>query len=553
MSEDIRKVNIIGHLNPDTDSICAAISYAYLKNQLDESTTYEARRAGSVNRETAFALRHFGFEEPRLITTVSPQIKDLEYQKAAGISGESSLFVVWSLMREMGVDTLCITDANNDLEGLINVKDIAAANLDVFDRAGLASAETSYINIMDTLGGKLVVGDPSGRVTSGSVCVGSTPESMEGVVSEGDTVLVTDRYESQVFAVESGAKCLIVCCGAAVSDTLAKLAAEHGCAVIATDFDTYDTARLISMSVPVRAKMVGADKLVTFSINTAMDDARATMSSEHHRFYPVLGKDGKFDGIISSENMINPRQKHVILVDHAELSQTVEGMEQADILEVVDHHRVGTLETVGPVYYRAAPVGCTCTIVYDIFQENGIQIPANIAGLMMSAILSDTLCFRSPTCTPRDEFVGRELAKICGEDPDAYADAMFDAGADLTGRTAEQVFNSDFKVFSRGDVSFGVGQGSYMTDNSRRAGEDLLRPYFPEAGAEKGVPMIFYMFTDIKTQTTEMLYWGEDAEKILSHAFGVEAADGMAVLPGVVSRKKQVIPALMKTLQALEA
>jgi manganese-dependent inorganic pyrophosphatase len=250
--------------------------------------------------------------------------------------------------------------------------------------------------------------------------------------------------------------------------------------------------------------------------------------------------------------MVNPQKKNVILVDHAEVSQMVDGMDEAEILEVIDHHRVGTLETPGPIFYRLQPVGCTCTIVYEMFQENGIEIPANIAGLMMSAILSDTLCFRSPTCTPRDVYVGKELAKICGEDPDEYSDAMFDAGADLEGRTADEVFNSDFKIFSRGNVSFGVGQGSYMTENSRKAGEALLEPYFETAAKIKDVPMIFYMFTDIKTQTTEMLYWGNGAERLCARAFGVEAKDGMAVLPGVVSRKKQVIPAMMNTLAKFE-
>ncbi len=552
MPDSIRKVNVIGHLNPDTDSICAAISYAYLKNQLDQSTVYEARRAGAVNRETGYALKHFGFEEPRLITSVRPQIKDLGLTEQAGIDAETSLFVAWNLMREVGASTLAIADGKRKLQGVIAVQDVAKANMDIFDRKSLAEASTGYVNILDTLDAEMVVGDPKGAIKTGKVCVGTTPEAMEGVVKPGDTVLVTDRVESQRYALEAGAACLIVCCEASVTDEIKQLATERGAVIIATQYDTYATARLVSMAVPVRAKMIPVDKTEAFSLNTAVDEAQKVMARTGHRLFPVTDEEGNYFALVSGGDMVNPQKKHVILVDHAEVSQMVDGMEEAEILEVIDHHRVGTLETPGPIFYRLQPVGCTCTIVYEMFQENGIEIPANIAGLMMSAILSDTLCFRSPTCTPRDVYVGKELAKICGEDPDTYSDAMFDAGADLEGRTAEEVFNSDFKVFSRGNVSFGVGQGSYMTENSRKAGEELLAPYFADAAKVKDVPMIFYMFTDIKSQTTEMLYWGNGAERLCASAFNCEAKDGMAVLPGVVSRKKQVIPAMMNTLAKFE-
>ena len=227
-------------------------------------------------------------------------------------------------------------------------------------------------------------------------------------------------------------------------------------------------------------------------------------------------------------------------------------VESSEILEIVDHHRVANIETANPVFFRNVPVGCTCTIIYDIFEENGIEIPPAIAGLMMSAILSDTLCFRSPTCTPRDVFVGKKLAEICGEDCDTFADQMFDAGADLTGRTADEVFNSDFKVFSRGNVRFGVGQGSFMTEASRKAAEALVGPYLEDGAKVNELPMVFYLFTDVKTQTSDMLYWGAAAEEIAAKAFNVTPENGIAVLKGVVSRKKQVIPALMATLQRMQ-
>jgi manganese-dependent inorganic pyrophosphatase len=289
-----------------------------------------------------------------------------------------------------------------------------------------------------------------------------------------------------------------------------------------------------------------------FSVNTPVEDAEKVMAKTGHRFFPVLDEEGHYSGIVTSSDIISPRKKHLILVDHNERQQAVYGLEQAEIMEIIDHHRLGSIETAGPVMFRNMPVGCTCTIIYDIYQENGVEIPPNVAGLMLSAILSDTLCFRSPTCTPKDKYVGEQLAKICGEDIDEYADAMFDAGADLTGRTADEVFNSDFKVFSRGDVRFGVGQGSFMTEASRKAAEELVGPYLVDGATINELPMVFYLFTDVKTQTSDMLYWGAAAEEVAHRAFNVDPIDGVAVLPGVVSRKKQVIPALMETLQRMQ-
>jgi len=424
--------------------------------------------------------------------------------------------------------------------------------MDILDTFVLSKARTLYQNILDTLDAKMLIGNPAATIDKGKLLIGTTPEMMDGLITPGDTVLVTNRYETQRFALEAGAGCLIVCCGANITGVIRNLAEERGCTIITTPHDTYAASRLITMSVPVRAKMIPEERIEFFSVNTSVEEAQRVMSRTQHRYFPIIDENGRYAGVVSSGNLLRVDKKHVILVDHAELSQTVDGIGEAEIMEIIDHHRVGTVETPGPIYYRCEPVGCTCTIIYEMFKEYGVNIPADIAGLMMSAILSDTLCFRSPTCTPLDIEVGRALAEICGEDPEAYSDAMFDAGADLTGRTADEVFNSDFKIFSRGDASFGVGQSSFMTKNSRRAAQKLLEPYFPVAAKAKDVPVIFYMFTDIRTQTSEMMYYGRGAERLLSRAFNVEARDGMAILPRIVSRKKQVIPALMSTIQHIQ-
>ena len=547
MPEAIRKVNVIGHLNPDTDSICAAISYAYLKNKID-SPIYEARRAGTLNRETAFVLKHFGFEEPQLITTVTPQIKDAEIQKQPKVDGDMSLFDAWNLMQDVKLDTLVVTDSTEHLEGLIAVKDIANANMGLMESKMLSETHTSYKNILSTLGGTMLVGDQNGSVSQGGIRVGTCSVSMTEIIEAGDIVVVAGNHENQLLAIKQGASCLIVSCDGEVDDDVIEAAKQAGCVIITTPRDTFGVARLLTMAVPVKSKMLTSN-ILKFSVNTSIDDARKAMAKSRHRFFPVLNENGTYAGLISSPGLLKVRKKHVILVDHNERTQAVNGLDQAEIMEIVDHPRIGSVETTNPITFRNVPVGCTCTILFGLYHEYGVEIPKNIAGLMLSAILSDTLAFRSPTCTPTDVAAGKALAEICGEDIEKYSEQMFDAGADLTGRTAEEVFHGDYKIFSRGNAKFGVGQGSFMTENSRKAAEALVGPFLKTAAESEELPMVFYMFTDVKSQVTEMLYYGAGAQEVLERAFNVTPDNGIAVLPGIVSRKKQVVPSLMSALQ----
>ena len=544
-----RHINIIGHQNPDTDSICSALAYAWLKNGGRFTGLYEARRAGHVNRETKYALQHFGVDAPRLCTDISPQIKDIDIRTQPGIQGEMSVRAAWNLMREVEIDTLCITDESNELQGLITIKDIADANMELLDTGVLAAANTPLTNLLETLDAELLVGDKDARITKGNICIGTSPEIMEELVKPGDLVLVSNRYETQMCAIDCGAAALIVCCGSAVPRTIVARAKEKGCYILTTPYDTYAASRLVTTAAPVRHFM-RTNRLLKFSVNTPVEDAQKVMASVRHRYFPILDENGKYCGVISRRNLLNVHRKQVILVDHNERAQAVDGLEQAEILEIIDHHRIGSLETIGPVYFRNVPVGCTATILYQMYKEQGVTPTKQVAGLLLSAILSDTLMFRSPTSTLLDEATAKALAELAGEDIPVYAEQMFEAGADLTGRDAEDVFRSDFKAFSRGDVKFGVGQSIYMTDNSRAAAEALVRPFLPEASRREGLPLIFYMFTDMKTQSTDLMVFGFDAEEIVRDAFHVEVKDGMAVLPGVVSRKKQLIPPLLAALQA---
>ena len=536
-------VSVIGHRHPDTDSICSAIAYAWLKNQGSDGTFYEPRRAGDLNRETEFVLRYFGVDTPRICLDVRPQLKDAEYRLAPGIDEDLSLRDAWTMMVRDEIETLCITDEENNFKGIITLKDIGQAYMNIEDTTILAEAHTSYANLAKTLNGELLVGNLEDRIERGKLCIGSNPEMMEDLMEEGDIVLVTNRYETQSYAVESGAGCVIVCCGAKLPKAILHRATEKGCAILATPMDTYSAARLISMAAPVSFRMITKD-ILKFTPDTPVEEVRKVMAGVRHRYFPVMDASGKYAGVISRRNLLNPHRKKLILVDHNEKLQAVSGLEEAEILEIIDHHRLGALETGEPLVFRNMPVGCTSTILYRIFGEMGVTPSREIAGLMLSAILSDTLMFRSATCTDLDRTAAEALASIAGVDMASYAEQMFRAGEDLTGRSPEEIVNADLKDFRFGDMTVAVGQSLFMTEEVFRQAEELIRPYIPIARKKSGEEMFFYMLTFTPEKRTRLLYDGEGAEELVRRAFGVDTSDGAADLPGVVSRKKQMIPPL---------
>ncbi|MCI8688186.1 MAG: putative manganese-dependent inorganic diphosphatase [Lawsonibacter sp.] len=545
-----RAIKIIGHRNPDTDSICSAIAYSNLKNILDPTQPCKPCRAGLINRETEFVLDYFHVPLPQLYTDVSPHIRDVDIRLAEGVDGELSLRRAWMAMRDQELDTLCIVDGKQELQGVITVKDVATANMDGIDPNTLREARTSYQNILDILNGTVLVGDVTGKTVEGRVIIGAgSAEQIEKVTSPGDIAIVSNRSESQLAALEMDAGCIIVCNDGKVPRTICMLAEEKGCMVITTSMGTYAAGQIISQAVPIRYFM-STENLLTFTLHTPVESATKVMATVRFRYFPVLDEDGKYIGVVSRRNMLNLHKKQLILVDHNEKSQAVEGIDEAEILEIIDHHRIGTIETEGPVYFRNVPVGCTCTIVYQMYRENGVEVDATTAGLLLSAILSDTLMFRSPTCTPTDERAARELAQLAGVDLEEYADAMFGHGGDVSGKTAAEVFNGDYKIFTSGDVRFGVGQGIYMTEKNRRAAQALVGPYLPEALEKQRLDHIFYMFTDARNSNTELLTAGAGAEELVAKAFGARPEGGVITLLGVVSRKKQMIPRLISAIKS---
>ena len=547
--ENLRAIKVIGHRNPDTDSICSAIAYSRLKNILNPERPCKPCRAGLLNRETEFVLDYFKVPAPQLYTDVSPQIRDVDIRSMEGVDGETSLRRAWMIMRDQQIDTLCIVDQEQRLKGVITVKDVATANMDGLDTYILEKAETSYQNILDILEGEVLVGNIEGKRVKGRIIIGSgSAEQIEKSISPGDIVIVANRSESQLAAIEMGAGCVVVCADSKVSRTIRMLAEEQGCIMIGTPKSTYVAGQMISQAAPIRHYMT-EDGLLTFNLNSSVEAATKVMTSVRYRYFPVLDDDGRYVGVVSRRNMMGLHKKQLILVDHNEKNQAVEGIEQAEILEIIDHHRIGSMETDGPVYFRNVPVGCTSTIIYQMYEENGVEIDRTTAGLMLSAILSDTLMFRSPTCTPVDERTARKLAELAGVELEAYADAMFEHGGDVSGKTAEELFNTDYKIFDSGAVRFGVGQGSFMVERNRKASEALIAPYLPVALEKQGLDFIFYMFTDVRGSSTELLMAGKGAEALVSRAFQVEVRDGLAVLPGVVSRKIQLLPRIISALR----
>lgn len=543
---------VIGHRNPDTDSICSAICYANLK-QAVTGEEYMPARAGHVNGETQFVLDYFGAEEPQLVEDVRTQVRDIEIRKTKGVADNISLKRAWNIMQENNVVTIPSVREDGTLEGLITVGDITKTYMNIYDSSILSKANTQYSNIIETLEAELIIGSAEAYFDQGKVLIAAAnPDLMEFYIEPHDLVILGNRYESQLCAIEMGADCIIVCEGAAVSMTIKKIAQERGCTIIATTYDTYTAARLINQSMPISYFMT-REHLITFNSDDYIDEIREVMASKRHRDFPILDKDGRYLGMISRRNLLGAKGKQVILVDHNEKNQAVAGIENAEILEIIDHHRLGTIQTMSPVFFRNQPLGCTATIIYQMYQEAGIKVEPKIAGLLCSAIVSDTLLFRSPTCTPVDEMAARALADIAGVDIEKYAMEMFSAGSNLKDKSDEEIFYQDFKRFTSGKVTIGVGQITSLNGGELDKLKGRMEAFMEKALENNGLDMIFFMLTNILTETTELICEGQGALQLAGKAFhqDIELLEEEGLkepvlrLPGVVSRKKQLIPELM--------
>ena len=548
-TEKKRDIFVIGHKNPDTDSICSAIAYADLKNKLTHESCYVPKRAGQLNEESRFVLEYFGVKTPEYVADVGTQVKDIEIRMTAGVDANISLKKAWQLMRQNNVVTLPITEGEK-LKGLITIGDIAKSYMDVYESTILGVAKTQYANIIETIDGHMIVGDENAYVDKGKVRVAAAnPDLMESYIEENDLVILGNRYESQLCAIEMSAGCIVVCEGAEVSRTIKRLAEEKGCTVIMSPHDTFTVARLINQSMPI-SYFMKTDGLVTFRMDSLVDQIKDVMAKLRHRDFPILDGRGRYVGMISRRNLMNMRRKQLILVDHNERAQAPDGIDNAEILEIIDHHRIGSLETMAPVFFRNQPLGCTATIIYQFYREAGIEIEPKIAGLLLAAIVSDTLMYRSPTCTAIDRAAAEDLAAIAGIDVKDFAKQMFNAGSDLKTKTPEEIFYQDFKKFNIDETEFGVGQISSMNEEELENLKKKLLPYMEKVAAETELSMIFFMLTNILEESTELIYCGKNAKQLVADGFYTKAGENATVLPGVVSRKKQLIPAFMNALSA---
>lgn len=541
------KVYVVGHKNPDTDSICSAIAYADLKSKIT-GEDYSPRRAGQLNEETQYVLDHFQVEAPKLLSDLRVQVKDVELRNIEGIKGSVSIKSAWESMKELNIKTLPVT-RDSKLEGLITIGDIATSYMDVYDSGILSKARTQYRNIASTIDGTIIAGNPHSYVLNGKVGIlASSRKLMSEFVEENDLVILGDRQEAQQHAVDLNVSCMVVCNGARVGEEILKQAEEKEIVIISSPHDAFTVARLINQSIPVKQFMT-REGIVSFQMDDYVDDVKDVMARRRFRDFPILDEAGKFLGFISRRRLLNSRRKQVILVDHNEKNQAVDGVEEAEVLEIIDHHRLSSIETMGPVFFRNQPVGCTATIVYQMYQEEGVEVEPVIASLLCSAIISDTLMFRSPTCTPLDERSARKLAEIAGIDIEKLALEMFNAGSNLKGKTAEEICFLDFKQFTVNDINFGVGQISSMSAEELREIKTEVSAYLEQARKTQGLDMIFFMLTNIVAESSELLCAGNGAREKMISAFDLKGNPEMIELKGVVSRKKQLVPTLVSALQ----
>ncbi len=545
------RIFVIGHKNPDTDSICSAIAYADIKNRTSQKVKYIPKRAGQINEETEYVLNRFGMLPPGYLSNIGTQVKDMDIRMSPDADKSMSLKNAWDLMMEKSIVSLPIRDREGQLEGLITIGDIAKTYMDTTDSYLLSRARTQYRRIAETIAGTVIEGNEHGYFTKGKVLVGTAnPEMLKAYIEEDDLIIMGDREEDHLQAIAQNVSCIIVGMGIEVTEKVIKLAHEKEIAIIMSPYDTFTIARLINQSIPVRYIMK-TDNLVTFSTEDFTDDIQNEMIKHRHRAFPVINKKGKCIGTISRRNFLDMHKKKVALVDHNEKDQAVDNIDKAEIVEIIDHHKLGSLETISPISFRNQPVGCTATILYEMYGEQKLEISPNIAGLLCAAIISDTLMFRSPTCTLSDKMAAGALALIAGINIEQFAREMFKAGSNLKDKSPEEIFYQDYKKFiAEDEISFGVGQISSMDSDELTEIKERLIPFMVSECGRHGVSRVFFMLTNIIEESTELLYYGEGSEEMASTAFHMEPKDGVFDLKGVVSRKKQLIPALMEAAQA---
>lgn len=536
-----KPIYVIGHRNPDTDSICSAIAYAYMKKQMGVEAV--AARAGKVNAETKFVLDYFKTEEPLLIPDMYPRARDIMRPAIATVHPGDTMREIGQTMFNTGAKSIPVVESDGKLAGMITVSDLAKRYYDELEMQDLYRAGVDYEGVVRALDGILLAGNIKGREVSGKVKIAAARSvTIPKMIGEKDIVLIGDRENAQLACIRRNIECLILTGAAQISEQVLTAAKQKGVIVIATPYDTYTSARLINQSIPVRGVM--KSDIILFRPTDLVSDIKKIIVETNFRTYPVIEK-GKLIGVITRDKLIVPEKDQVILVDHNEYGQAVEGIEEAKIVEIIDHHRLGGLETGEPIFIRHEPVGCTATIIASMMKRRNVEITPQIAGLLLSAIISDTMLFKSPTCTSIDKEVANSLAKIARLDIQTFGLRLLKAGSKVSSMAPVEIVNNDLKEFQFGGAKVAIGQISVLApDEVFEVKEDLITVMNKILSTE-GYCLVLLMITDIINEGTHLLYTGRD-NKLIEQAFGSAGTDNMLYLPGVMSRKKQIVPPLME-------
>lgn len=536
-------VYVSGHRNPDTDSICSAIAYSYLLNATNKYNAVPVR-LGEINRETEYVLKRFGVEHPVLLKTVKQKVEDLNYDKVTVFSKDLTLKTAWFLLKQQNLKSAPILDEHGQLLGLLSTSNIIEGYMDQWNSEVLKKAKTPVENVIDTLEANVIYLNESLKVVEGDVHIAAMSGSeAKKRIHENDVVIVGGDRSDDLEELISVKPSLIVLTGSLTADeNVVKKCEEQGISIISTPFNTYQTSQQIVQAIPVEYVMIKGD-IKTFSTDDTLDYMKEVMSETRYRGYPVIDLNNRCVGSISRFALLKGLRKKVILVDHNERGQSIPGIEEADILEIVDHHRVADIQTVGPLLFRGEPLGSTATIVTKIFDELDVEMPSHIAGLLLGAVVSDTLLFKSPTCTPVDTKIAKKLAEIAGVDIQEFAMEMFKAGTSLVGKTVDEIFNQDFKKFSFDNLQVGVAQVNSMDIEGFLPYKKDMLDYMNKFAEDNNLEFTLLLLTDIINANSEIFVGGPRPE-LVEKAFNVQLTECQGTLAGVISRKKQVVPAI---------
>ncbi len=542
---DSVKTLIFGHKNPDTDSVCSAIAYSYLKNELQEQS--KPYVLGKIQKETQFVLDSFNVEYPEKLNDVKIQVKDLKYTEVTPIKKTDSILHAFSQMDDNHLRTLPITDINGYLEGIVTMKDIAMEMI----KGDFYNVETSVANILSSFEAFVLNMPENKKNIKGRLSViAYYYKTVLGELSEDDIIIVGDRYDIIEMAIKSHVELIVISGNFHVPEKYVLLAKEHNVALISIDKDTYSVSKLFQQCSFI-SKIMKRDSIVKFTLENQLEDIKDDILSTNYRNYPVVDMNGKFLGFIGRKHLIDPGRKKVIMVDHNEFAQSADGIEEAEITEIIDHHKIGGISTNLPINFVNIPVGSTCTIVYEQYLSYGIHIPVQMASLMISGIISDTLFFKSPTCTQRDITAVKNLNKIANLDLDEYSMKMFKAGTSLEGYSAEQIFYRDFKEFVISNKKTGISQIFTLDIDEVKSKQEQLTDYMENLRTSKNYDLLILAITDIVNEGSYFFYSSTN-ENIIANAFSIESSQG-AFAKDIVSRKKQIVPMLTKTIEAMRS